>query len=140
MFKKFHRMSWPVTFIIPVVLGSLVVVAGVTQPQLPRSIFIVSFIFIMVFLPGILVAAKLLSAPRETMDVVLERIEPHGYVTLRLEDGRTGGYQAHAMNREVLMGKLREGEKLRVTAKGDIVINYERRGHDVDYWPEQTDP
>lgn len=121
------------------VLGMLVVLIGLTQPQLPRLIFVVSFIFCLVFLPGILIAGKMLTAPRRTMDVVLQRIDLHGYVTLRLPDGSTESYQAPGLNREVVMGKMQEGERLRVTTRGDIVFKYERLNHDVDYWPEQTD-
>lgn len=140
MSKIFQRMSWTTTFIIPVVLGVIVVLIGITQQQLPRIVFIASFVFCLVFLPGILVAAKIFTAPRKVMDVVLETIQPSGYVTLRLPDGETGSFQAHALNREVVMGKMREGEKIRVTTRGDVVFKHERLGHDVEYWPDQTDP
>lgn len=138
MLKIFQRMSWTTSFVLPIVLGMIVVLVGLTQPQLPRMIFIVGFVFCLIFLPGILIAGKIVSEPRKTMDVVLQRIDLHGYVTLQLPDGRTESFQAPALNREVVMGKMQEGEKLRVTTRGDIVFKYERLSHDVEYWPEQT--
>ncbi|RJX19264.1 MAG: hypothetical protein C4575_08805 [Desulforudis sp.] len=124
------------TFIIPMVVGMLFVLVGLTQPELPRNIFIYGFLFALVILPGILIALKIFTSPTTRAEVVLAGIEPGGNVSLRFPDQSVRSYQAPALNRDVMMGKVREGERMKVLVKGEIVFKWERVSHDVDYWPE----
>jgi len=132
----FQRLNWPATVIIPMVVGMVIAIVGVTQPQLPRNLFIYGFIFALVVLPGILVALKVYSSPTTRAEASLAGIEPGGHVKLRFSDHSERSYQAPALNRDVIMGKVRQGERLKVLIKGEIVFKWERADPNVDYWPE----
>jgi hypothetical protein len=121
-----QRVSWAMTLFIPIILALVITVAGILNPQLPRVYFIVVFLFALVILPGILVTLKILSSPVIAAEVTLLATRKGQNVDVMFPDGSVNTFQNAQLYNGLLTGELKQGERLRVLIRDDILFRWQR--------------
>jgi len=119
----FGRMSWALTFFIPVGLGIAVALWGLNS-SLPRIFFIISFIFVLVILPGIFILLKILGTPLEEEEVTLVGTTARNQVRLMQPSGDINSVSDGSLLNAVRGGLVQPGTKLRIIRRGDIIASW----------------
>ncbi|MEW5762859.1 MAG: hypothetical protein AB1776_06640 [Bacillota bacterium] len=125
----FQRMGWFWTFIIPVAVALAIAWAGIKNPDLPRTYFVLGFLAALVLLPAVFIALKILAIPVRHEEVVAVGVRGERQVEIRHPDGAVVTYYAPDLARALKSGRVRAGDRLRVAV---------RRNEQILGWEELT--